>query len=56
MKVNYLKEWGNDGTVYKQTITIEKEYIKKFNELARAEKEEIGGNRTYEQKESESDF
>ena len=41
MKVNYFKEWGNDGTVYTQTITIEKEYIKKFNELARAQKEEI---------------
>lgn len=41
MKVNYLKEWGKDGTVYNQTITIEKESIKGFNEMARAKKEEI---------------
>lgn len=40
MKVNYRKEWGEDGTVYSQTITIEKEHIKKFNELIRAEKEQ----------------
>lgn len=41
MKVNYLKEWGEDGTVYSQTITIEKKYIEKFNELVRAKREEI---------------
>ena len=40
MKVNYLKEWSNDGTFYNQTITIEKKYIEKFNEIVRAKKEE----------------
>lgn len=39
MKINYLKEWGKDGTVYNQTITIEKEHIKKFNEIVKEEKE-----------------
>lgn len=41
MKINYFKEWNNDGTVYTQTITIEKKYIEKFNELVRAKREEI---------------
>lgn len=41
MKVNYFKEWGEDGTVYNQTITIEKEHIEKFNEFIRAEKQEV---------------
>lgn len=35
MKINYLKEWGNDGTVYNQTITIDMETAKKFNEFIR---------------------
>lgn len=41
MKVNYLKEYGTDGTVYNQTITIEKEYLDKFNEIVNNEKIEI---------------
>lgn len=41
MKVSYLKEWSNDGTFYNQTITIEKEFIGKFNEIVKAKKEEI---------------
>lgn len=32
MKINYLKNWGNDGTVYNQTITIDKNIMGKFNE------------------------
>lgn len=31
IKVNYQKEFGEDGTVYTQTITTTKEIIKKFN-------------------------
>lgn len=38
--VNYQKEWGNDGTVYSQTITIKKEIAKKFNNYIKQLKEE----------------
>lgn len=31
IKVNYQKEFGEDGTVYTQTITTTKEIIRKFN-------------------------
>jgi len=40
LTINYQKEWGNDGTVYTQTITTSKEIIKKFNEYIRKLKEE----------------
>lgn len=32
MKINYLKEYGNDGIVYSQTITIDKNIMGRFNE------------------------
>ena len=41
MKVSYLEEWTDDGIIYNQTITIEKKYIEKFNEIVKAKKEEI---------------
>lgn len=41
MKVNYKKEWGYDGTVYTQTITIDKKYIDDFNFMVQREKETI---------------
>ena len=31
MKINYKKNYENNGTVYNQTITIDKEFAKKFN-------------------------
>ena len=31
MKINYKKNYGNNGTVYNQTITIDKEFAEKFN-------------------------
>lgn len=32
MKINYLKRYGTDGTIYNQTITIDKNIMGKFNE------------------------
>ena len=32
MKVNYMKKWGTDGTVYNQTITIDFDMAFKFNQ------------------------
>lgn len=40
LKVNYRKNWGNDGTVYTQTIKTTKEIAKKFNEYIKELKEE----------------
>ncbi len=31
MKVDYKKQWGKNGTVYDQTITIDKATMEKFN-------------------------
>lgn len=31
MKINYLKNWGKDGTVYDQTVTIDKTLMEQFN-------------------------
>lgn len=31
LTIDYKKHWGNDGTVYTQTITTTKEIIKRFN-------------------------
>lgn len=31
MKINYQKKWGNDGTVFTQTIKIDKDMAEKFN-------------------------
>lgn len=31
LTINYQKEFGNDGTVYTQTIRTSKEIIRKFN-------------------------
>ena len=31
MKVNYIKRWGKDGTVYNQTIKINKSMASEFN-------------------------
>lgn len=44
LKVNYRKNWGNDGTVYTQTIKITKEIAKKFNEYIKELKEETAKN------------
>lgn len=41
MKVNYLKEWGNDGTVYNQTITIDIETAKMFNQYIQMKKQQV---------------
>lgn len=40
LKINYFKKWGNDGTVYTQTIKTTKEIAKKFNEYVKELKEE----------------
>lgn len=39
MRINYTKNFGNDGTVYNQTITIEENLIKNFNKMVKAKKE-----------------
>ena len=44
LKVNYRKNWGNDGTVYTQTIKTTKEIAKKFNEYIKELKEETAKN------------
>ena len=31
IKVDYKKHWGKDGTVYSQTITLEKDFLKYIN-------------------------
>ena len=31
MKVSYIKNYGNDGTIYNQMITINKEIAEEFN-------------------------
>jgi hypothetical protein len=31
LKVDYKKRWGTDGTVYDQTITLNKDFIKYIN-------------------------
>lgn len=31
MKVDYKKHWGNNGTVYDQTITIDKTTMEEYN-------------------------
>ena len=47
LTINYKKEWGNDGTVYTQTITISKEIAKKFNKYIEGIKKEISKKFVY---------
>lgn len=47
LTINYQKEWGNDGTVYSQTITTTKEIAKKFNEYIKGIKQEIAKKFVY---------
>lgn len=44
LKIDYKKSYGNDGTVYSQTITTTKEIIKKYNEYVEKTKEAIHKN------------
>lgn len=48
IKVNYLKEWGNDGTVYTQTITIDKKTATEFNKFIKEVKKEIAKKFIYD--------
>lgn len=41
MKVNYNKNFGVDGTVYTQTITIGKDIMEGFNKIVREKKEKL---------------
>jgi hypothetical protein len=41
MKVNYQKKWGNDGTVFTQTIKIDKDMAEKFNKYVVEIKDEV---------------
>lgn len=47
MKVNYQKKWGNDGTVYTQTIKIDKDMAEKFNKYVIKIKETLVGKFIY---------
>ena len=47
MKINYQKKWGNDGTVYRQTIKIDKDMAGKFNEYVMKIKETLIGKFIY---------
>ncbi len=47
MKINYLKNFGSDGTVYTQTITIEGNLIKNFNKMVEEKKEEVFKKKIY---------
>lgn len=47
MKVNYQKKWGNDGTVYTQTIKIDKDMAEKFNKYVTKIKETLIGKFIY---------
>ena len=38
--INYCKQWGNDGTVYTQTIKINKKMAEKFNAYIQELKQE----------------
>lgn len=40
LTINYKKQWGNDGTVYTQTIKTNKNIIKLFNKYVKELKEE----------------
>ncbi len=41
MKVNYNKKFSNDGTVFTQTITVDKEIVKGFNKMLKAKREKV---------------
>ena len=41
MKINYLKKYGTDGTVYNQTITIDIETAKMFNDYIKMKKMQV---------------
>ena len=41
MKINYQKKWGYDGTVYTQTIKIDKDMAEKFNKYVTKIKETL---------------
>lgn len=47
MKVNYFKKWGNDGTCYTQTITINKDIMFKFNNYVKKEKNKLNNKKIY---------
>lgn len=47
MKINYQKKWGNDGTVYTQTIKIDKDMAEKFNKYIMEIKETLVGKFIY---------
>lgn len=42
--INYRKEWGNDGTVYDQTIKLNKKILKNFNDYVKKRRENIINN------------
>ena len=39
--INYKKEWSNDGTVYNQTIKVNKKIMKDFNKYIKIKKEAV---------------
>ena len=47
MKINYQKKWGNDGTVYTQTIKINKDMANKFNKYITEIKKTLVGKFIY---------
>ena len=45
--INYQKHWGNDGTVYRQTITINKKLMDKYNNLLKKEYKRLKEQRIF---------
>ena len=48
MKINYRKNFDNTGTVYNQTITINKELAEKFNKYISDIKNRINYKKTWD--------
>ena len=44
LKVDYKKHWGKDGTVYNQTITIDPNFMKLYNNFLLDKKIKIDNN------------
>ena len=45
--INYQKHWRNDGTVYRQTITINKKLMDKYNNLLKKEYKRLKEQRIF---------
>lgn len=50
MIINYRKTWGNNGTVYNQTITINKDIAEKFNRYVLDIKNQINNKKSWNDK------